>query len=121
MLVLANAVLGIALFELAYSQIAPRIKDGNEERDKIYPVFRRMDTKKWSRLNFYPGAIFLPFRLAFLILDCSILAILLKLVTFNYDFKDGPIKNGLRKTIIMYLVQANAYIFVFMTGHYSEK
>lgn len=98
---MVNAVLGIALFELAYSQIAPRIKDGNEERDKIYPVFRRTDTRKWSRLSFYPGAILLPFRLAFLIVDSSILALLLKLVTFGYDFEDGPIKNGLRKTMIM--------------------
>jgi 1-acyl-sn-glycerol-3-phosphate acyltransferase len=45
----------LILFELAYSRLH-RFQDGCEERDRMFPSFRRRDVKQWSRLSMYPGA-----------------------------------------------------------------
>ena len=41
----------------------------DEIRDSQFPAFRRLDASRWSRLKFYPGALFtLPARILLLIL-----------------------------------------------------
>jgi NADH:ubiquinone oxidoreductase subunit 3 (subunit A) len=63
-----QAILGILLFEFAYSRTAP-YRNIDEERDCIYPAFRRNDVHNWSRWKFYPGAMLLmPFRIIILIM-----------------------------------------------------
>lgn len=63
-----HMIIGFIAIEYAFSRLK-RFRDGNEERDSKFPAFRRRDAKYWSRLKFYPGALFsMPFRLVFIIL-----------------------------------------------------
>ena len=72
---LVQAVLGIIALEYAWHR-TKRFREQNEERDGRFPPFRRYDAEKWSRLKFYPGAMFLmPTRAVMLILDAIFLAL----------------------------------------------
>lgn len=73
---LVQAVLGIIAIEYAFSR-TKRFRERNEERDSVFPPFRRYDAEKWSRLKFYPGAMFLmPTRAIMLVLDATFLALI---------------------------------------------
>jgi len=63
-LIILNAVFGICLVEFAWSKLTEcRYLDLDEERDKLFPAFRRNDVKKWNRWKFYPmGMTLLPMR-----------------------------------------------------------
>ena len=52
---IVNAVLGIALLEFCFHKTR-KLFDGNEERDKKYPAFRRHDLQYWKRWRLYPLA-----------------------------------------------------------------
>ena len=54
-LLIINAVLGIAALEFAFYKTRV-LFDGNEERDKKYPAFRRHDLQYWKRWRLYPVA-----------------------------------------------------------------
>lgn len=61
-----HMLIGFLLFEYAWYRMQ-RMRDINEERDSKFPVFRRMDVKRWSRWKFYPGAMLtMPARMALL-------------------------------------------------------
>lgn len=62
-IIAVNALIGIALFEWAYYQTR-RHRKVDEERDSLFPAWRRLDVKRWSRLKLYPCAItIMPVRL----------------------------------------------------------
>jgi hypothetical protein len=117
-----NAFVGILLFEIAYSKIGKRYTDGNEERDSKFPAFRRTDAYKWSRCSFYPGAmLFLPLKLAYLFVQFVIMTLIFKLLTCCHNSKKGPLQNGCRKTVIVFLLRLNARIWLFVCGHFSAR
>ena len=60
---IVNALIGLLLFEYAWAKVR-KVREINEERDSLYPAFRRYDAKKWSKWRFYIGAVtFMPIRL----------------------------------------------------------
>jgi hypothetical protein len=121
MVVLGYGLFGILVFEWVYSKIDRRFTDGNEERDGKFPVFRRTDVQKWSRLSFYPGAFFfLPLRMALAILDLLMICLVLKVLTCGHDFSKGSMKNGFRKSLVTNVVKYNAYIWVLVCGHFTQ-
>ena len=70
---------------MAYSRTAPYRKT-DEERDCIYPAFRRNDIQNWSRCKFYPGAILLmPFRIILMILIMSIASLVTIMMCLGDD------------------------------------
>ena len=62
------------MFEWAYAQFG-RTMDGNEERDRLVPAFRRLDVKGFARWKFYLGALILPIRFILFILPILFLAL----------------------------------------------
>lgn len=73
---IVQAILGILLFEWAYSK-TDRHRTFNKERDEKFHSYRRLDAGKWGRFNMYPGAILvMPTRLLLCIITLSIMAIL---------------------------------------------
>ena len=57
-LFVANAVLGVILFEFAWYKIK-RIRCGEEALFQEFPSYRRLDMHNWSRSKFYPGCMLL--------------------------------------------------------------
>lgn len=111
-----NAVAGILFFEWSYGKFS-RHRDGNEARDRDFPAFRRTDAYKWSRLKFWPGAmLFLPCRAIFCVVSLFLITMMCKLLIGCHDFSKGPLKNGCRRRMILFLLKLNAYIWVFVAG-----
>lgn len=62
-LLVLNAIVGIMIFEFAYAKTA-KIRAVDEDRDKLFPAWRRLDLDNWSRWKFYPIAMTLmPIRM----------------------------------------------------------
>ena len=55
-LLLANALLGLILFEWAWAHTS-RFRKSILEFDDMMPGFRRDDAKQWSKWALYPGAM----------------------------------------------------------------
>lgn len=55
-LLVANAIIGLILFEIAWKMTA-KLRIADEERDKNYPSRRRLDIGKPQKWRFYPGAL----------------------------------------------------------------
>jgi hypothetical protein len=61
-LLVLNALIGAAMLEFAWSA-SSRHREVNEERDKNFPAWRRLDAHKWSKWAMYPLAVtVLPIR-----------------------------------------------------------
>ena len=58
LLLIFNAVLGIIVFEWAYAQTYI-LRNHPKDLNALFPVQQRFDAPKWTRWNFYPGAMFL--------------------------------------------------------------
>lgn len=57
-----NALFGLTIFEMSWKD-NQRFRQPDEERDKLFPAFRRKDVQNWNKFMFYPGALTLmPLR-----------------------------------------------------------
>lgn len=73
-----QAIIGIISIEYAWAR-TKRFREVDEQRDAMFPQFRRTDAKNWARWKFYPGAMFLmPTRLILLFLDGIFLTAIIK-------------------------------------------
>ena len=54
-LLIINAVLGLIMFEYAWGA-TKRHRQVDEERDKRFPAFRRLDVPRWNKMLMYPAA-----------------------------------------------------------------
>ena len=88
-----QAFIGILMFEWSYS-FFKRHLDGNEERDKLFPAFRRVDVQngKIARWKFYPGALFLPIRFALFLMPILTSWLLCKILLCCSADVDGAVK-----------------------------
>jgi hypothetical protein len=67
-----QALLGFVLLEFAWRR-TKRHREVDEERDSLFPHFRRTDVQNWARYKFYPGAMLLmPTRIILIVLICSL-------------------------------------------------
>lgn len=74
-----QAVLGIIAVEYAFARNKRLMYDKDDKRDEKFAAFTRLDTNKWYRFKFYPGAMFsMPVRLTILILMGVLLLIIAK-------------------------------------------
>lgn len=71
-----QAIIGLLLFEYAYS-VSKRQQKKNKEREAKFHSYVRLDAGKWSRWKLYPGALLLmPTRLVLVLISMILLAIL---------------------------------------------
>ena len=116
-----QAILGIIFIEYAFYR-TKRFRDGNEARDCLYPGYRRYDAYKWTRWQFYPGAIFMmPTRAILLVVDAVLLVIIIKILCIGHNFKTGPMKKGCRKSFIKFFSGITCQIYLLLAGMTSSK
>ena len=115
-LFLAQGIVGILLFEVAYANTR-RQRQIVEERDREFPQWRRRDVHLWTRAKFYPGAfcVMLP-RMGLMICYWIILAIFFMVVFTGHD-KSKPV-TGWRHRVLMIANPFCVHIFFFCYGHY---
>ena len=74
-----QAILGIIAIEYAFARNKRLMYSKDEKRDERFAAFSRLDTDRWYRFKFYPGAMFsMPIRLTLLILMGIFLMIIAK-------------------------------------------
>lgn len=62
-----QAILGIIAIEYAFARNKRLMYSKDEKRDEKFAAFARLDTDRWYRFKFYPGAMFsMPVRLLLL-------------------------------------------------------
>lgn len=84
-LVIFNASVGVICLNLLWGPIK-RYRVENEERDSLFPAFRRLDSPyKWKKWWFLPGAITLfPLRTIFGLGGLAFCCFVLKFIMFGY-------------------------------------
>jgi hypothetical protein len=94
-LLIGNATIGIIALEYAWSLI-PRYLVANEARDSMFPAFRRLDSHKWRKWMFYPGAVTLfPIRTMISLGTLVLLVIFLRIIMIGHKWGKEPF-TGLR-------------------------
>ena len=100
-LLLTNAMLGVIIFEMAWSKtyVHRTLPNKLPELHNKMAVFRRLDAEKWRKWQFYPGALtlLLP-RLLLLGIFGVLLLLMLGISLICYD-KTKPM-SGCRKWIV---------------------
>jgi 1-acyl-sn-glycerol-3-phosphate acyltransferase len=100
-----NAILGIILIEKVLKNTR-RCREVVEERDRMFPAWRRIDAHRMTRCMLYPGAIMLLVpRLIALVVGFTILYMLLAVINFGRTkeelFKQTP---GCRTSLTRFLI-----------------
>jgi hypothetical protein len=84
-LLLANALIGILLFERVWAR-TKRHRQRDEARDKHFPAWRRHDAPNWRKWHFYPMAVtFMPLRVLAFFSCLLIVVVLNKLIMLGVD------------------------------------
>jgi len=75
-LLLINAMIGISWLEYAFYKTRV-LFDGNEERDRKYACFRRLDLQYWKRWRLYPIAatLLVPRFFGIILIMCIMLPV----------------------------------------------
>jgi MFS family permease len=82
-----NALYGLLLFELGWRDTL-RFRQVDEERDKLFPAYRRLDVKNWRNRKwmFYPGAMTLmPIRALVSLGSFAVCCVILHIVMLGHD------------------------------------
>ena len=96
-LLIANALSGVGFFEIAWF-LGQRFRDGDEQRDAMFPAFRRTDVHNWSKFKFYPMAATIFWARTFTALGSfCVCCVFIKIVLLGHDLKK-PL-TGFRRTL----------------------
>lgn len=112
-LILINGAIGILLFEWAWSKTA-LVRQIDEARDSLFPAWRREDTKKWSRLRFYPGAMtIMPLRFVLMLLVLIATYPVLRLIFIGKDIRKKVSDTRRRLQQAWYAFAARSLLNIF--------
>lgn len=124
---IVNALYGLLFFELAWRDTY-RFRQVDEARDSLFPAFRRLDVKTWSRQKwrFYPGAMTLmPARALISLGSFALCCLILHFVMIGHDSKKPTtgLREKLRKTLFWFwnsIIPMAAFMSVkYQTIHYD--
>ena len=113
-LAVANAVLGLSLFEYCYYNLR-RIRDPSTDAlSSRYPSYRRTDVQDWARWKFWPGAMTIMFpRFFFMVIICSIHGVIINIFLIGHDCEKP--QTGWRKTLVRFLYWLDVNLLLFFT------
>jgi hypothetical protein len=103
---LLNGIFGLVIFELAWKDTY-RFRQEDEERDRLFPAFRRLDVQNWrnSKWMFYPGAVtLLPIRAIISLGSFALCCLCLHVVMLGHDSNKPT--TGLRDWLRRFLFRA---------------
>ena len=110
---LSYMALGILMMEWAWKRTV-RIREVNEERDSLFPAFRRTDAHKWNKLMFYPFAMtMVPFRFVFGLIPLASIGVWSWFVRIGHD-ESKPITGCRKKLIVYYYYYVVSYIILML-------
>ena len=90
-LILWNVSLGFTYVNIAWS-LVPRYLTPNEERDSLFPAFRRLDSQHWRKWMFIPGAVTLfPIRMIISLGSLFWLVVWLRIVMIGHKWGKVPL------------------------------
>ena len=115
---MGNALIGIVLFEWAMckTRVVRRI---DEERDSLFPAWRRLDVKKWSRWKMYPTAMtIMPIRLFWFLVSAIFVFILIKILLCRADLKS---ERSRRRKSVQILLGLCSYFTCIWFGVFPKK
>ncbi len=115
---MGNALIGIVLFEWAMckTKIVRRI---DEERDKLFPAWRRLDVKKWSRWKMYPTAMtIMPIRIFWFLVSAVLLFVCIKILLCGADLKS---ERSYRRKSVQVLLGVCSYFTCIWFGVFPKK
>ena len=113
-LLMANAVIGLILFEWAWYKNR-RWRKPILELDEIVPAFRRTDANKWHKWMLYPGAMTLLIpRFLFGLVVVLILCVFVKIALICQPM-NAPIR-GCRKCFIRWCYRIACFLFQFFSN-----
>lgn len=108
-------MIGIVYLETAWLMV-PRYLKENEERDSLFPAFRRLDSQHWNKWMFYPGAItFYPIRLFIGAFSLVLIVVLQWFVLLGYNRGKQPI-TGWRKPAVLWINQSLTWLICTACG-----
>jgi hypothetical protein len=114
-LFLWNSAFGLIVLFQAWSLI-PRFLKANEDRDCLFPAFRRLDRQYWSFWMFVPGAMtFYTFRILFAFVSIVLKIIILYIVMIGHKWGKDPF-TGIKYYINFYAYKIVSFITVTMSG-----
>jgi hypothetical protein len=86
-----NVSLGLSVLLIVWP-LVPRYLIPNEERDSLFPAFRRLDSHKWNFYMFVPGAVtHMPIRTIICLLALFWLMIILKIILIGHKIGKEPL------------------------------
>jgi hypothetical protein len=86
-----NVATGYTVLHIVWP-LVPRYLIPNEERDSLFPAFRRLDSHKWNFYMFVPGAITLfPIRACISLGALVVLMISLKIILIGHKMGKEPL------------------------------
>ena len=111
---LGNTTIGLIGLEHSWSLI-PRYVKPNEERDSMFPAFRRLDSNKWRKWMFYPGALTLfPIRTYISIGTLIVLVTFLKIIMIGHKWGKEPV-TGIRLWLNRTAYQFSSWLIITMS------
>lgn len=113
---IVQAVVGFIAVEYLFS-ITKRFRQKDLDIDPRLKIFERSDTGRWARWKFYPVAMLTMMTrilLFFLILFLGVVT--LHIMMIGHDFRNGPIKNCFRRTIVRGTLKFMAYAVLLLIG-----
>lgn len=119
-LMVGNAIVGIVMFEYAMKRMRS-VREIIEERDSMFPAWRRLDIKRISRWRMYPIAMtIMPIRIFACIFGLIILFLLAKLCYCGriQELKSQQTK-GRRKKFMEWLLTFACNCGLFIMGTYT--
>lgn len=119
-LLLLNALAGLITFEWAWYK-ARRFRDPIPELDQNFPAYCRVDSHKWRKWAFYPGAMTVLYPRFLLGFPWGILAALtLKIFLCGADTQ-RPLKKGCRKSCLRFWIKFYVIIFNYGTNFMHSR
>lgn len=108
-------MIGVVYLETAWVMV-PRYLKENEERDSLFPAFRRLDSQRWNKWMFYPGAVtFYPIRLFIAALSLVLMVIFVWFVMLGVKRENQPI-TGWRKPVVLFINQSLTWVICTACG-----
>ena len=115
-----NVITGYTTLHMVW-KLVPRYIVPNEERDSLFPAFRRLDSHNWNFWMFVPGAVTVfPLRA---IISCSSLVAIMfwcKILLIGHRIGKEPII-GWRQKAIQFVYQKFVRIIIFMSNVGMKK
>ena len=117
--VLLNALFGFFLLRWAWRKTT-RVRNVNEERENLFPAYRRHDTHKWKLKSLYLRAMTTAFPRFFIALSLTLLSCVVGLIFMIGQDRSKPL-TGMRRKIITFFFTNISAMNCWLVGWTTQR